>query len=165
MAALGRLDQNWKGKRCAPDSLERGGCCKQFGLKLHRLGRASLRNVRQKRDYFSSKKPENQPNSWLFLRRLSANKEFAFVKAPHGIDYPTPTPIVHNRHIVTMSLVKGGGVPLHQITIPVRLSWWFNCVSNNFSKRETVTFIHDWAEPIPNQQPPGLCASLPRVDA
>jgi len=92
---------------------------RQTVLKLHRLGRTSFRNVRKKRDYFNSKSLHTQPNSWLFLSRLSAIKEFAFMKALHQVGYPTPTPVAHNRHVVVMGLVRG--VPLYQI-IPTRIS-------------------------------------------
>lgn len=85
----------------------------QVVLKFHRLGRTSFRNVRKKRDYFNSKSVASQPNSWLFLSRLSAIKEFAFMKALHGVGYPTPTPVAHSRHVVAMSLVRG--VPLYQV--------------------------------------------------
>ena len=85
----------------------------QVVLKFHRLGRTSFRNVRKKRDYFNSKSAASQPNSWLFLSRLSAIKEFAFMKALHGVGYPTPTPVAHSRHVVAMSLVRG--VPLYQV--------------------------------------------------
>ena len=85
----------------------------QVVLKFHRLGRTSFRNVRKKRDYFNSKTAASQPNSWLFLSRLSAIKEFAFMKALHGVGYPTPTPVAHSRHVVAMSLVRG--VPLYQV--------------------------------------------------
>mmetsp|Transcript_26468 Transcript_26468/g.37320 ORF Transcript_26468/g.37320 Transcript_26468/m.37320 type:complete len:566 (-) Transcript_26468:44-1741(-) len=95
---------------------------KQIVLKFHRLGRTSFRDVKKKRDYFMvnavSKNKRNpvakaQPNSWLFLSRISALKEFAFMKALHQVNYPTPSPIGHNRHIVAMGLVRG--VPLYQI--------------------------------------------------
>jgi RIO kinase 2 len=86
---------------------------KQLVLKFHRLGRTSFRNVRKKRDYFGSKNVAQQAHSWLFLSRLSALKEYAFLKALFDVQYPTPTPIAHNRHIVAMSLVRG--VPLYQI--------------------------------------------------
>ncbi|CAB9513346.1 protein kinase RIO2 [Seminavis robusta] len=85
----------------------------QHVLKFHRLGRTSFRNVKQKRDYFNNTSKQHQPNSWLFLSRLSAIKEFAFMKALHSVNYPTPTPIAHNRHVVVMSLVRG--VPLYQL--------------------------------------------------
>jgi len=96
---------------------------KQVVLKFHRLGRTSFRAVKNKRDYFmvnAVTKNKNgkesfrqQPNSWLFLSRISALKEFAFMKALHQNEYPTPIPLGHNRHIVCMSLVRG--VPLFQM--------------------------------------------------
>lgn len=92
----------------------------QVVLKFHRLGRTSFRNVKRTRDYFvyhgkrgMSKDNSNQGNSWLFLSRKSALKEFAFMKALYNVDYPTPTPIGHSRHVVAMSLVRG--MPLYQI--------------------------------------------------
>jgi len=92
---------------------------KQIVLKFHRLGRTSFRNVRKKRDYFNNNKSQQATHSWLFLSRLSALKEFAFMKALYNVQYPTPTPMAHNRHIVAMSLVRG--VPLYQI-FPKQLS-------------------------------------------
>ena len=94
---------------------------KQIVLKFHRLGRTSFRDVKSKRDYFMvNSTPKHrgnafreQPNSWLFLSRISALKEYAFMKALHQVEYPTPTPIAHNRHICAMGLVRG--VPLYQI--------------------------------------------------
>lgn len=100
---------------------------KQLVLKFHRLGRTSFRDVKKKRDYFminsvktgktgkygtvySSK---DQPNSWLFLSKISALKEYTFMKALFDVGYPTPRPITHNRHIVAMGLIRG--VPLYQL--------------------------------------------------
>lgn len=93
----------------------------QVVLKFHRLGRTSFRNVKKTRDYFVYHQkgrnvgaPKmNQANSWLFLSRKSALKEFAFMKALYSVDYPTPEPIAHNRHVVVMSLIRG--VPLYQV--------------------------------------------------
>uniref|UniRef100_H2ZSD4 Serine/threonine-protein kinase RIO2 n=1 Tax=Latimeria chalumnae TaxID=7897 RepID=H2ZSD4_LATCH len=48
----------------------------QFALKLHRLGRTSFRNLKNKRDYH---KHRNKV-SWLYLARLAAMKEFAYMK-------------------------------------------------------------------------------------
>lgn len=96
----------------------------QVVLKVHRLGRTSFRNVKKTRDYFvynqnikskgGNAAPTNQANSWLFLSRKSALKEFAFMKALYNVDYPTPEPIAHSRHVVAMSLVRG--VPLYQVS-------------------------------------------------
>lgn len=96
----------------------------QVVLKFHRLGRTSFRNVKKTRDYFVYHQhghkrgggvtaPANQANSWLFLSRKSALKEYAFMKALYNVGYPTPTPLGQNRHIVAMSLIRG--VPLYQI--------------------------------------------------
>ena len=95
----------------------------QIVLKFHRLGRTSFRDVKKKRDYFmvnaisKNKKQGTQyrtlPNSWLFLSRTSAVKEYAFMKALYDVGYPTPKPMGQNRHIVAMGLVRG--VPLYQL--------------------------------------------------
>lgn len=89
---------------------------KQIVLKFHRLGRTSFRAVKNKRDYFmvnANKGAASQPNSWLFLSRISSLKEFTFMKALHQVEYPTPIPLAQNRHVVVMALVRG--VPLYQI--------------------------------------------------
>jgi RIO kinase 2 len=95
----------------------------QIVLKFHRLGRTSFRDVKKKRDYFmvnalsKNKKHGTQyrtlPNSWLFLSRTSAIKEYAFMKSLYDVGYPTPRPIGQNRHVVAMGLVRG--VPLYQL--------------------------------------------------
>ena len=46
-------------------------------MKLHRLGRTSFRKVKEKRDYHGKRRN----TSWLYLSRLSAVKEYAFMKA------------------------------------------------------------------------------------
>lgn len=65
----------------------------QVVLKFHRLGRTSFRAVKNKRDYLRTRTSA----SWLYMSRLSALKEFAFMKALHQHDFPTPTPIDQNR--------------------------------------------------------------------
>jgi len=81
----------------------------QVVLKLHRLGRTSFRAVKQKRDYLKGR----QKTNWLYLSRLSALKEFAFMKALHAHGFRTPVPIDSNRHCIVMSLVPG--YPLYQV--------------------------------------------------
>lgn len=78
-------------------------------LKLHRLGRTCFRAVKQKRDYLL----ERSSASWLYMSRLSALKEYAFMKALHEHGFPTPTPIDQNRHVVLMSVAKG--YPMYQV--------------------------------------------------
>lgn len=78
-------------------------------LKIHRLGRTSFRTVRKNRDYMDNKRKSN----WLYMSRLAAMKEYAFMQALHTHGFPTPTPIDQNRHIVVMSRVSG--FPMAQI--------------------------------------------------
>lgn len=78
-------------------------------IKIHRLGRTSFRAVRKTRDYLQGKSKA----SWLYMSRLAAVKEFAFMKALYVHGFPTPIPLEQNRHIVAMSRVKG--FPMAQI--------------------------------------------------
>ncbi|KAJ2784433.1 Serine/threonine-protein kinase rio2 [Coemansia javaensis] len=82
---------------------------KEVVLKLHRLGRQSFRNVKQKRDYFRP----NQSPSWMYMSRLSAKKEYAFMRVLHDHGFPVPAPIDQNRHCVVMEFIDA--FPLRQI--------------------------------------------------
>lgn len=81
----------------------------QLVLKFHRLGRTSFRQVKNKRDYMRHRKSA----SWIYLSRLSAMKEYAFMKALHDNGFPVPRPHDFNRHTVVMQLVPG--YPLCQV--------------------------------------------------
>lgn len=72
-------------------------------LKLHRLGRICFRNVKEKRDYHGKR----HKMSWLYLSRISATREFAYMKALYDRGFPVPEPIDFNRHCVVMELVDG----------------------------------------------------------
>ncbi|KAJ8916486.1 hypothetical protein NQ315_000128 [Exocentrus adspersus] len=72
-------------------------------LKLHRLGRICFRKVTEKRDYHKHRKSA----SWLYLSRISATKEAAYMRALHERGFPVPRPVDSNRHCVVMELVKG----------------------------------------------------------
>ena len=48
-------------------------------LKLHRLGRISFRAIKEKRDYMGKRKSA----SWMYMSRLAAQKEWAFMKVGH----------------------------------------------------------------------------------
>jgi len=80
-------------------------------MKLHRLGRTSFRAIKNKRDYHKSR---GSP-SWLYLSRLAATKEYAFMKVLREYDFPVPEPIDHNRHVILMKLVDG--FPLNQVRV------------------------------------------------
>ena len=47
-----------------------------MALKFQRLGRTSFRAIKGKRDYLRNRRA----SSWLYLSRLAAQKEFAFMK-------------------------------------------------------------------------------------
>uniref|UniRef100_A0A182PGX1 Serine/threonine-protein kinase RIO2 n=1 Tax=Anopheles epiroticus TaxID=199890 RepID=A0A182PGX1_9DIPT len=76
---------------------------KSLCLKLHRLGRICFRNVREKRDYHGKRRNM----SWLYLSRISATREFAYMKALYDRGFPVPKPVDFNRHCVIMELVNG----------------------------------------------------------
>ena len=81
-----------------------------LALKLHRLGRTSFRAVKSKRDYI---KKTTTHTSWLYLSRLAALKEHAFMKALGDNGFPVPVAVDVNRHAVLMSIVDGS--PLTQV--------------------------------------------------
>ncbi|XP_012216968.1 uncharacterized protein RIOK2 isoform X2 [Linepithema humile] len=73
-------------------------------LKLHRLGRTCFRNIKDKRDYHQHR----HSASWLYLSRISATREFAYMTALLDRGFSVPKPIDFNRHCVIMELVEGG---------------------------------------------------------
>lgn len=80
-------------------------------LKIHRLGRISFRTVKTNRDYLKHHK--QQAGGWMYLSRLSAMKEYAFMQALREEGFPVPEPIAQSRHTVLMSFVDS--FPLRQI--------------------------------------------------
>ncbi|KAL6898390.1 RIO1 family domain-containing protein [Trichoderma evansii] len=83
---------------------------KQCVLKIHRLGRISFRTVKSNRDYLKNRNAQ----SWMYLSRLAAMKEYAFMKALHEEGFPVPSPIAQSRHTIVMSLIDA--FPLRQIS-------------------------------------------------
>lgn len=81
----------------------------QFVLKFHRLGRNSFRAIKNQRDYLKNRKCA----SWIYMSRLSAMKEYAYMKALYDNGFSVPRPRDFNRHTVAMDLVPG--YPLCQI--------------------------------------------------
>ncbi|GMR53814.1 hypothetical protein PMAYCL1PPCAC_24009, partial [Pristionchus mayeri] len=72
-------------------------------LKFHRLGRTSFRRIKEKRDYHQKRKNA----SWLYLSRLAAQKEFAFLSALASRNFPVPKAMDVSRHVVVMGLIEG----------------------------------------------------------
>ncbi|KAI6031775.1 RIO1 family-domain-containing protein [Pisolithus microcarpus] len=79
-------------------------------LKLHRLGRVSFRTIKEKRDYLGKRRSA----SWMYMSRLAAQKEWAFMKVLYEHDFPVPKPIDHARHCILMEAIDA--YPLRQIS-------------------------------------------------
>ncbi|KAK2850718.1 hypothetical protein FQN49_005386 [Arthroderma sp. PD_2] len=79
-------------------------------LKIHRLGRISFRSIKNNRDYLRHRSSA----SWMYMSRLAAIKEFAFMKALREHGFSVPEPISQNRHTIVMSMIDA--FPLRQIS-------------------------------------------------
>lgn len=89
-----------------------------LALKLHRLGRVSFRSIKNNRDYLQHRTHA----SWMYMARLAAAKEFAYMKALRDEGFPTPVGIDHNRHAVLMQFIHA--TPMYHV--------------KNFNNREKV---------------------------
>lgn len=81
----------------------------QYILKIHRLGRISFRSIKNNRDYLRHRSSA----SWMHMSRLSALKEFAFMKVLRENGFRVPEPVAQSRHTVVMELIDA--FPLRQI--------------------------------------------------
>jgi RIO kinase 2 len=79
-------------------------------LKIHRLGRISFRTVKANRDYLRNR----TSGSWMYMSRLAAMKEFAFMKALRENGFPVPEPLSQSRHTIVMSMIDA--FPMRQFT-------------------------------------------------
>ncbi|KAI0734552.1 RIO1-domain-containing protein [Fomitopsis betulina] len=82
---------------------------REMVLKLHRLGRISFRAIKEKRDYLGKRKSA----SWMYMSRLAAEKEWAFMSILHEHGFPVPKPIDHARHCILMEFIDA--YPLRQV--------------------------------------------------
>jgi RIO kinase 2 len=82
----------------------------QHVLKIHRLGRISFRTIKNNRDYLRHRSSA----SWMYMSRLAALKEFAFMKALRENGFRVPEPIANSRHTIVMELIDA--FPLRQIS-------------------------------------------------
>lgn len=91
---------------------------RELVLKISRLGRVCFRKLKEKRDYH---KHRNKA-SWIYLSRLAAVKEFAFMKALHDRGFPVPEPVGFNRHCILMELINGHPLcHVHDLEDPAQL--------------------------------------------
>lgn len=93
-------------------------------LKIHRLGRISFRTVKANRDYLRHR----SSGSWMYMSRLAAMKEFAFMTALRNHDFPVPEPLSQSRHTIVMSMIDA--FPMRQFTsIPDPASLYAELIS------------------------------------
>ena len=108
----------------------------QLCLKLHRLGRTCFRNIKNKRDYHGKRKNA----SWLYLSRISATREYAYMKALYDRDFPVPKPIDFSRHCIVMELVNG--YPMTQVDVVENVDQLYDDLMNLIVRLGNSGVIH-----------------------
>lgn len=94
-------------------------------VKFHRLGRTSFRSIKRNREYHQHR----QHASWLYLSRLAAIKEFAYMKTLYEHGFPVPQPVDVNRHVVVMEYLKGYSTLYHILELKHPGRVYSNCMN------------------------------------
>ncbi|KAG0356060.1 RIO1 family-domain-containing protein [Gamsiella multidivaricata] len=109
---------------------------RQMVLKIQRLGRVSFRTIKSKRDYLKNRKSA----SWMYMSKLAAEKEYAFMKVLHEHGFPVPEPIDQSRHCIVMELIDA--FPLRQITEVADPGKLYSNLMNLIVKLASYGLIH-----------------------
>ncbi|KAG0000028.1 hypothetical protein BGZ80_006443 [Entomortierella chlamydospora] len=109
---------------------------RQMVLKIQRLGRMSFRTIKSKRDYLKNRKSA----SWMYMSKLAAEKEYAFMKVLHENGFPVPEPIDQNRHCIVMELIDA--FPLRQISDVANPGKLYSNLMNLIVKLASYGLIH-----------------------
>ncbi|KAG0363841.1 hypothetical protein BG005_005663 [Podila minutissima] len=109
---------------------------RQMVLKIQRLGRVSFRTIKSKRDYLKNRKSA----SWMYMSKLAAMKEYAFMKVLHENGFPVPEPIDQSRHCIVMELIDA--FPLRQITEVANPGKLYSSLMNLIVKLASYGLIH-----------------------
>ncbi len=75
----------------------------EVAVKIHRIGQTSFRQVRKLRNYIKNRKHI----SWLYVSRLSAEREYAALQKLEQFNIDTPKVYGQNRHMVIMEFILG----------------------------------------------------------
>ena len=75
----------------------------EVAVKIHRIGQTSFRQVRKLRNYIKKRKHI----SWLYVSRLSAEREYAALQKLEQFNIDTPKVYGQNRHMVIMEFILG----------------------------------------------------------
>lgn len=141
----------------------------KLALKIHRLGRISFRTVKNNRDYLRNGKSA----SWMFLSRIAAEKEYAFMRALYYEGFAVPQPVDQSRHHIVMSLVDG--YPMRQLTDHAEPGKLYKTLMEFIERLANYGLIHgdfnefnimirnDTAEPVVIDFP--QCVSISHPDA
>jgi RIO kinase 2 len=90
----------------------------------------------------------------MYLSRLGAQKEWAFMQALHARGFPVPFPVDHNRHCVVMGLVQGklldnvqrDDMVIEEVTDPklvdAAISWLYSELMNLILRLAEHGLIH-----------------------
>jgi RIO kinase 2 len=110
---------------------------KALAVKFHRLGRTSFRSIKRNRDYHKGRTHA----SWMYLSRLAALKEFAYMKVLFENGFPVPTPIDVNRHVIVMEFLKGYTTlyHIHELKHPSRV---YNTLMNLLVSLAECGLVH-----------------------
>ncbi|KAF9319760.1 hypothetical protein BG003_008267 [Podila horticola] len=109
---------------------------RQMVLKIQRLGRVSFRTIKSKRDYLKNRKSA----SWMYMSKLAAMKEYAFMKVLHENGFPVPEPIDQSRHCIVMELIDA--FPLRQISEVANPGKLYSSLMNLIVKLASYGLIH-----------------------
>ncbi|KAG0278983.1 Serine kinase [Linnemannia exigua] len=109
---------------------------RQMVLKIQRLGRVSFRTIKSKRDYLKNRKSA----SWMYMSKLAAEKEYAFMKVLHEHGFPVPEPIDQSRHCIVMELIDA--FPLRQISEVADPGKLYSTLMNLIVKLASYGLIH-----------------------
>lgn len=76
----------------------------------------------------------------MYMSRLAAMKEYAFMKALQENDFPVPEPIAQNRHTIVMSLIDA--FPLRQISKVPDPAWLYSELMDMILRLARFGLIH-----------------------
>ncbi|KAF7684314.1 Serine/threonine-protein kinase RIO2 [Astathelohania contejeani] len=102
-------------------------------IKLHRLGRTSFRDVKNKRDYYKVKN-----NSWIEMSKTSARREYEFLNLFKGLNVPKV--YAYNRHAVVMEYLENY-IPLHKC-LEFDKEAVYNNMVNFVKKLRDLGYVH-----------------------
>lgn len=90
------------------------GLGKRCVIKFHRLGRTSFRQTSRKRGYVAGR----SHISWLYQSRLSAEREYAALRALFAAGVSVPKPLAYSRHAIVMSVIEGTELKFAELKDP-----------------------------------------------